>query len=169
MTKREMVIREVTEAPETLLDEILGFVRLLRDGPRRDDGHGFREREVARQGLADAGGGCGLARLVRGDVVVLPFPVSDLPNAKRRPALVVATLDGDGLLLCQIPTRATRDYYCVNLDDPDFSEGRLNQPCYIRPNRLLTGDRAMVLYKAGAVAPRILDQAVERAVELLRG
>jgi hypothetical protein len=36
MTKREMVIREVEKAPETQLDEILGFVRLLQDAPRRE-------------------------------------------------------------------------------------------------------------------------------------
>lgn len=36
MTKREMVIREVEKAPETLLDEILGFVRLLQGAPRRE-------------------------------------------------------------------------------------------------------------------------------------
>lgn len=36
MTKREMVLREVEKAPETLLDEVLGFVRLLRDAPRRE-------------------------------------------------------------------------------------------------------------------------------------
>lgn len=36
MTKREMVIREVEQAPETLLDQILGFVRLLQDAPRRE-------------------------------------------------------------------------------------------------------------------------------------
>lgn len=29
----EMVIREVEEVPETLLDESLGFVRLLQDTP----------------------------------------------------------------------------------------------------------------------------------------
>ncbi|HKH46313.1 MAG TPA: DUF2281 domain-containing protein [Thermoanaerobaculia bacterium] len=36
MTKRETVIREVEKAPEALLDEILGFVRLLQDVPRRE-------------------------------------------------------------------------------------------------------------------------------------
>jgi hypothetical protein len=36
MTKRETVIREVEKAPEALLDEILGFVRLLQDAPRRE-------------------------------------------------------------------------------------------------------------------------------------
>lgn len=36
-----------------------------------------------------------MARFVKGDVVVVPFPFSDLTQAKRRPALVVASLPGN--------------------------------------------------------------------------
>lgn len=36
-----------------------------------------------------------MARFVKGEVVVVPFPFSDLTQAKRRPALVVASLTGD--------------------------------------------------------------------------
>lgn len=43
-----------------------------------------------------------MAKFVRGDVVVVPFPFSDLSQSKRRPALVITSLDGDGLILCQI-------------------------------------------------------------------
>ncbi len=39
-----------------------------------------------------------------GEVVVLPFPQTDLQPGKRRPALVVADLYGDDLILCQITT-----------------------------------------------------------------
>jgi mRNA interferase MazF len=41
---------------------------------------------------------------VAGDVVVLPFPQTNLQTGKRRPALVVADLSGDDLILCQITT-----------------------------------------------------------------
>jgi len=41
-----------------------------------------------------------MGRAVKGDVVVVPFPFSDLSAAKKRPALVVATLEGDDVLLC---------------------------------------------------------------------
>ncbi len=34
-----------------------------------------------------------MAKFVKGDVVVVPFPFSDLPQAERHPALVLAELD----------------------------------------------------------------------------
>jgi hypothetical protein len=43
-----------------------------------------------------------MARFVVGDVVIVPFPFSDLTQTKRRPALVVASLSGEDLILCQI-------------------------------------------------------------------
>ena len=36
-----------------------------------------------------------MEKFVKGDVVVVPIPFSDLTEAKRRPALVLAELDGD--------------------------------------------------------------------------
>ncbi len=49
--------------------------------------------------------GRSVATFVKGDVVVLPFPYSDLSTTKRRPALVVAATAGDDLILCPITSR----------------------------------------------------------------
>jgi mRNA interferase MazF len=43
-----------------------------------------------------------MARFVVSNVVIVPFPFSDLSESKRRPALVLAVLTGDDLILCQI-------------------------------------------------------------------
>jgi mRNA interferase MazF len=64
-----------------------------------------------------------LARFVKGDVVVVPFPFSDLTKAKRRPALVVTVLEGEDLLLCQITSQRVRDSYAISLEDKDFESG----------------------------------------------
>ena len=52
-----------------------------------------------------------MGKPVVGEVVVLPFPQTDLQPGKRRPALVVADLSGDDLILCQITTQSRRDGY----------------------------------------------------------
>jgi mRNA interferase MazF len=46
-----------------------------------------------------------MEEFVKGDVVVVPFPFSDLSEAKRRPALVIADLAGDDFVLCQITSQ----------------------------------------------------------------
>ena len=79
-----------------------------------------------------------MGRFVKGDVVVTPFPFSDLQAAKRRPALVVATFTGDDVLLCQITSQAVSDSYAIPLRSTDFASGRLAYDSNIRPNRLFT-------------------------------
>jgi mRNA interferase MazF len=66
-------------------------------------------------------------RFVKGDVVVVPFPFSDLTRAKRRPALVIAELEDDDLILCQITSQFIRDKYAVSIDENDFETGTLRR------------------------------------------
>ena len=66
-----------------------------------------------------------MERLVKGDVVVLPFPFSDLSQSKKRPAIVVAPLQGDDVILCQITTVVHSDLYSILLEEKDFVTGSL--------------------------------------------
>jgi mRNA interferase MazF len=52
-----------------------------------------------------------MGKPVVGEVVVLPFPQTNLQSGKRRPALVVADLSGDDLILCQITSKPRPDGY----------------------------------------------------------
>lgn len=90
-----------------------------------------------------------MERFVVGDVVIVPFPFSDLSDSRRRPALVVATLQGDDVILCQITGQNRSDRYAVRLDSTNFAEGGLNWSSNIRTNRLFTAANKLVVYKAG--------------------
>jgi mRNA interferase MazF len=92
-----------------------------------------------------------MEKLVKGDVVVLPFPFSDLSATKKRPALVVANLAGDDLILCQITSEPRVDDYSIVLTDKDFYSGSLHLSSIIRPNRLFTADISLILYNIGAL------------------
>ena len=47
-----------------------------------------------------------MGKPVAGEVVVLPFPQTDLQGGKRRPALVVADLMEEYLILCQVTNQS---------------------------------------------------------------
>jgi mRNA interferase MazF len=109
-----------------------------------------------------------LARFVKGDVVVVPFPFSDLTFAKRRPALVIAELEGDDLILCQITSQQIGDRYTVSIEKKDFETGTLKQKSNVRPNRVFTADRHIVLYLVGHLRPDKVSDIIERIVNILR-
>ena len=109
-----------------------------------------------------------MAGFVKGDVVVVPFPFSDLSQAKRRPCLVVCLLRGDDVVLCQITSRAISDEYAVPLDDSDFASGSLKQPSNVRPNRLFTADHSLILRRVGSLRPDKMAQVIERLVSIIR-
>ncbi len=72
------------------------------------------------------------------------------------------------MILCQITSRAAEDRYSVSLEESDFAEGSLRQVSNIRPNRIFTADRALVLYRIGSIRRGKLDEVIERVVEILR-
>ncbi len=86
--------------------------------------------------------------LVKGDVVVLPFPFSDLSANKRRPAAVVTKGEYGDVILCQITSKAKKGTETVELRDKDFREGRLKITSHVRPRKIFTADLGLVLYRA---------------------
>jgi mRNA interferase MazF len=109
-----------------------------------------------------------MAKFVKGDVVVIPFPFSDLSQSKRRPALVLAVLQGDDLILCQITSKSIKDNYAIPVDENDFESGSLNQESNIRPNRLFTADNHIILYRIGNIKIIKLNQVIDKVVEIIK-
>ena len=108
-----------------------------------------------------------MAEFIKGDVVVVPFPFSDLSQAKRRPALVVAELKGDDLILCQITSQNIQDVYAIPLQDQTFESGGLNKSSNIRPNRIFTADKKILLYKAGHLKKEKTGETISKIIDIL--
>jgi len=92
-----------------------------------------------------------MGKFVKGDVLIVPFPFSDLSDSKRRPVLVIATPSGDDIILCQITSRHRNNNYVIELSDNDFEDGELKVESYIRPDRTFTAEKSLIQYKAGKV------------------
>ena len=108
-----------------------------------------------------------MARFVKGEVVVVPFPFTDLSQTKRRPALVLAALPGDDCILCQITSRAVRDADAIALDVGDIRQGSRDKPSNIRPNRLFTADTGVIVRRIGKLNTQKLDQVIKQVITIL--
>ena len=109
-----------------------------------------------------------MATFIKGDVVVVPFPFSDLTKAKRRPALVLANLTGNDLILCQITSQNITDSYGINLTNNDFSPGSLNQNSNIRPNKIFTADSQIIIYKVGQLKAKKIEEVIWKIINILQ-
>lgn len=68
-----------------------------------------------------------MAAPARGSVVLVPFPFSDLSQAKLRPAVVLADVGRGDLVLCQVTSNSYGDPVAVELAYPDFASGSLHR------------------------------------------
>jgi mRNA interferase MazF len=100
---------------------------------------------------------------VAGEIVLIPFPRADSPDGKRRPALVIADLPGEDLILCQITSRAHSDAFAVPLTSSDFERGKLPQQGFIRPQRLFTVEQHVILHSVGKVTAEKFDEVFKKA------
>lgn len=109
-----------------------------------------------------------MGAFMKGDVVIIPFPNSDLSMSKRRPALVVADLKGDDVILTQITTNYHADGYSISLRQSDFHSGGIDRDSSIRPNRLFTADSKRIFKTAGKISKQKTDEVINRIVQIIR-
>jgi mRNA interferase MazF len=108
-----------------------------------------------------------MARFVSGDVVVVPFPFTDLASSKVRPALVLAVVTRGDLILCQITSQSAGHPDGVTILAADFEAGGLPRPSFALPHRVVTANEVCVRRAAGRLKPDKLKQIRECVCAML--
>ena len=103
-----------------------------------------------------------------GSVVLVRFPFSDLSASKLRPAVVLAGLDRDDWILCQITSNAYADPHAVEITDSDFSSGNLMRTSYARPGKLFSANSSLMQRIAGDLNQPRLTAVVDAVIAILR-
>ncbi|MBS3071434.1 type II toxin-antitoxin system PemK/MazF family toxin [Candidatus Pacearchaeota archaeon] len=85
------------------------------------------------------------------DIVLVNFPFSDLTKTKKRPALVINSLEGDNTIFCQITTkRRNIQKYEIILKKEDC-EGNIRFDSFIYLDMIFTLHKSIVHGKIGEV------------------
>jgi mRNA interferase MazF len=100
-------------------------------------------------------------------VVLVPFPFSDLSQAKLRPAVALAAVGRGDWILCQITSNPYGDARAIMLDTQSFATGSLRVVSYARPGKLFTANRDLIVAEVGILRAQPFTQIVEAVVDIL--
>lgn len=84
----------------------------------------------------------------RGEVVLIPFPYSDLTGNKKRPALIISNsqLNKTDDRICLLVTSKIHKKD-LTIGKEDFEDGKLPFKSAIRPHRIFTIDKSVIVKK----------------------
>lgn len=107
-------------------------------------------------------------RYKRGDIVLVPFPFTDLSSSKRRPALVVSpdwfNSSNQDLVLVGITSQIGDDPRSVLLDDADFVGGKLPKRSMVKLAKVFTIHSALI----GKRICSITESKLEKILKTIR-
>ena len=108
----------------------------------------------------------------RGDIILVPFPFTDLSSAKQRPALVVSSdalnAASDDVLVAaitsQIPAKLTAGEFMIPPDD--LAACGLPKPSMVRLAKLAALHRQLVIRRIGSMPGPLLSQILAQIRQL---
>ncbi len=110
-------------------------------------------------------------RFENGEVVMVPFPFTNLSETKRRPVLVLSNFDHNvasrDFISCGITSNLRNRSFSVLLDPSDMMEGVLPVRSRIKYDKIFTLEKRLVIKKVGKISAEKLSQVRESLISLL--
>lgn len=87
------------------------------------------------------------------EIILIPFPYSDLSQNKKRPAIILSNSDhntnNEDVICCAITTNP-RDYAnSVEITSSDLDSGDLQYDSRVKPNKIFTLGQRLIIKKLG--------------------
>ena len=98
----------------------------------------------------------------RGDLLLVPFPFTDLSATKRRPVLALTAPDSYGDFIALAVTSRPQAEHGLPIATADMMIGTLPAPSWIRTNRIVTLNGSLVIKTVGRVSETVVAEAVAR-------
>lgn len=101
------------------------------------------------------------------DIVLVDFPFSDLTKTKKRPALVINSLEGENVMLCQITTkrRNIQKYEILLPKESCVGDIRFNSFIYV--DMIFTLHKSLIYRKIGEVNSIKTKEMINQKISLI--
>ena len=101
----------------------------------------------------------------QGDIVLLPFPFSDLSSSKVRPAVVISnnTYDGEDIIVCGVTSQNIHKQ-SIEIFNENLDQGTLPVISYIRPLKVVSLHKKIVR----KIVARLNKDTLQKVILLLQ-
>jgi len=106
--------------------------------------------------------------LVKGDVVVIDFPFSNLKESKRRPVLVLKIPKGGDLIINQITGSSYQKSVEIKIENKDFKQGSLKRDSFVRMDKIVSMEKSLVKYRVGSLKQDKVDEILNKVCDFLK-
>jgi len=103
------------------------------------------------------------------DIVLIPFPYSDLTGSKKRPALVISNEKinkTEDRICCLITTNEYQNDILITKNS--FESGDLPFKSFVRPHRIFTINEKIIIKKLCNINNKFHDKIIQEVNEFLR-
>ena len=101
------------------------------------------------------------------DIVLVDFPFSDLTKTKKRPALVINSLEGENAILCQITTkRRSIQKYEIFLSKESCT-GDICFDSFVYVDMIFTLHKSIIYKKIGEVNNLKIKEMINQKIKLV--
>mgnify|MGYP001586225969 CR=1 FL=1 len=109
-----------------------------------------------------------MERLVKGDVIVIDFPFSNLVQTKRRPSLVIKVPKGEDVIVNQITRKSYEPSVEISINKKDFKEGRLKFDSSLKLDKIFSIEKSLIKYKIGSLKPEKFKEILGKIISFLK-
>ena len=106
------------------------------------------------------------------EIVLVPFPYSDLSSAKRRPVLIISNDDYNrkfhDVVVCVITSNQYKDDYSLALENKDLEIGVLPESSIVKAHKLFTIHQSKIIRKFSLVKSEYFEQVADKIKSLIK-
>ena len=103
------------------------------------------------------------------EIVLLPFPFSDLGGTKVRPAIVVSSNNfnkkSNDCIMVPLTTIIKDEPYSFIISQQDLNSGKLLKPSRVRADKIFTIENDLIVMKIGTISDKTFERLKSKIIK----
>jgi len=106
----------------------------------------------------------------QGDILLMPFPYSDLTAVKKRPVLVVSDGQynsiGDDIIICGITSNPKLAPYSVTFENSDLVSGGVPSSSRVKADKIFALEKSGIIKKLAKLSDKKIDEVKDQMLRI---